>query len=386
MAFPLIGGRQWLGGFHYLCNLLRTLEQHAGEQIQPFLFLGDDLAEEDSAPLSALTGVTIIRHADFNSSAKSARLRLALLTGCDQVAARHFRQQGIDVAFEPAQFYGWRFPLATVAWIPDFQHRHLRHLFGFGAYWKRELGFRAQVLAKRQIMLSSEDSRRDCERFYPASRDRTHVVRFAVPSPATDGGAARAVADSYGLPQHFFFLPNQFWAHKNHLCVVRALHLLKQRGLDVVVAVTGKQEDARDPSHFPKILKLLDEWNLRDNFRLLGLLPYRHLPALMGSATALINPSFFEGWSTTVEEAKSIGTPLLLSDIPVHREQADGAARFFDPESPEALADALAQTVPLPAEQRAALRAAAEAQSVGRIQAFAAGFVELVAQAHQAHS
>lgn len=33
-----------------------------------------------------------------------------------------------------------------------------------------------------------------------------------------------------------------------------------------------------------------------------------------------VNPSFYEGWSTTVEEAKSIGVPLLLSDIPVHRE------------------------------------------------------------------
>ncbi len=39
-------------------------------------------------------------------------------------------------------------------------------------------------------------------------------------------------------------------------------------------------------------------------------------------STALINPSQFEGWSTTVEEAKSLGVKMLLSDLEVHKEQA----------------------------------------------------------------
>jgi glycosyltransferase involved in cell wall biosynthesis len=47
----------------------------------------------------------------------------------------------------------------------------------------------------------------------------------------------------------------------------------------------------------------------------------------MRASTALINPSLFEGWSTTVEEAKSTGTPMILSDLGVHREQAEGMAR-----------------------------------------------------------
>ncbi|TIN29445.1 hypothetical protein [Mesorhizobium sp.] len=42
--------------------------------------------------------------------------------------------------------------------------------------------------------------------------------------------------------------------------------------------------------------------------------------ALIGAADYLLKPSHIEGWSTTVEEAKSLGTPMLLSDIPLHRE------------------------------------------------------------------
>jgi hypothetical protein len=40
-----------------------------------------------------------------------------------------------------------------------------------------------------------------------------------------------------------------------------------------------------------------------------------------------------EGWSTTVEEAKSLEGPLILSDIPVHRVQASTVADVFDPRS-----------------------------------------------------
>ena len=51
-----------------------------------------------------------------------------------------------------------------------------------------------------------------------------------------------------------------------------------------------------------------------------------------GFASALINPSRSEGWSTTVEEAKSFGVPMILSDIDVHREQTGGTARYFGAE------------------------------------------------------
>ena len=56
---------------------------------------------------------------------------------------------------------------------------------------------------------------------------------------------------------------------------------------------------------------------------------------------SMINPSLYEGWSTTVEEAKSLGVPMLLSDIPVHREQAIGKAQFFDPHSVNDMASKL---------------------------------------------
>ena len=61
----------------------------------------------------------------------------------------------------------------------------------------------------------------------------------------------------------------------------------------------------------------------------------------MRASDAVLNPSLFEGWSTTVEEAKSLGKRVVLSDIPVHREQAPAGAVYFPPRNPKALADVL---------------------------------------------
>ncbi|TIP85862.1 MAG: glycosyltransferase family 4 protein [Mesorhizobium sp.] len=79
----------------------------------------------------------------------------------------------------------------------------------------------------------------------------------------------------------------------------------------------------------------------------LGLIPYNDVVALIGAADYLLNPSHFEGWSTTVEEAKALGTPMLLSDIPLHREQAPESL-FFAPDSAEALAQRLLEAAQRP--------------------------------------
>jgi glycosyltransferase involved in cell wall biosynthesis len=252
-------------------------------------------------------------------------------------------------------------------------------MFTRASWLKRELGFRAQILSGRLIMVSSADARAACERYYPGVAGRIFTVRFAVP-PATglDATTARRVADQYGLPDQFFFMPNQFWRHKNHLLVLEALALLKDQARPVTVVATGSQIDPRNPGHLQVIQRMVQDRALSDQFRNLGLVPQPHVAALMAGCAALLNPSRYEGWSTTVEEARSLGTPLLLSDIPVHREQAGASAVYFEPADPGALAKVLTDFLPLAADARDAARVAAQAEAEKRTQTFAEEFVKVV--------
>jgi glycosyltransferase involved in cell wall biosynthesis len=384
VAFTLVSGANWTGtgGYNYLVNLAQVLSMHAPDRVQMVLFVGTDAVAANVEPFVAMRSVEVLRVSTFNDAQRNQRLRQALLTGCDGAAADAFREHHIDVLFECAQFYGWRFPFPRIAWITDFQHRHLPDLFSFGAYWKRDLGFRAQILSRRHVMLSSEASRSDCETFFPRSMGRTSVVRFAMlpPIQSEDDGDA-AITSCYQLPERYFYLPNQFWKHKNHRTVIEALHILQQKGYHAVVAASGRAEDYRHPEHFAALQKLVRQYGLTDNFRFLGLVPRPHVFALMRGCTALINPSLSEGWSTSVEEAKSLGVPMLLSDLRVHREQAEDCAHYFDAERAGQLASLIARYEDLPDPSRRERETKAIATSQKRTNQFALDFSETVERA-----
>ena len=58
---------------------------------------------------------------------------------------------------------------------------------------------------------------------------------------------------------------------------------------------------------------------------------------------AVINPSRFEGWSSSVEEAKSMGKTVILSNIGTHIEQDPVNGYYFEPGDYFKLAEILVQ-------------------------------------------
>ena len=157
-----------------------------------------------------------------------------------------------------------------------------------------------------------------------------------------------------------------------------ALAILAQRGFDAVVCASGSTEDRRERGYFDQVMGQVRSRGLEKRFLHLGMIPLSHVYALLRACTGLINPSRSEGWSTTVEEAKSFGVPMILSDLDVHREQTAGTASYFGTDDPATLADHLMR-----------VSQDSDAPSVrsfvpghdDRVAAFAAGFVRLVQNA-----
>src|ERR1043165_3980525 len=96
IAFTMIGGRHWLGGDKYPPNLFRVLRTHGSGQIQPVLFVGDDVAESDLAPFATI-GYDIVRSPAFDRRRQHHSLASAMITGKDREAERIFQAHDIDV-------------------------------------------------------------------------------------------------------------------------------------------------------------------------------------------------------------------------------------------------------------------------------------------------
>jgi glycosyltransferase involved in cell wall biosynthesis len=152
--------------------------------------------------------------------------------------------------------------------------------------------------------------------------------------------------------------------------------VLKGRGINTNVVCTGNTRDLRSPNHFGDLLTHSHALGVGDLFKILGVVPYAEAQALMHNAVAVINPSYFEGWSTTVEEAKTLQKKLLLSDIAVHREQAPKYGLFFDPDDTEALANLMESCLKSPSS--ASTRLQVQSAYELRTSSFAKAYLQII--------
>jgi glycosyltransferase involved in cell wall biosynthesis len=344
LAFVDTADARWPGGMHYLKNLfvaLRSLDE--GERPEIALVTGAGSAHALGSFVDRLIPAPPEATSGSFWRRQAARLRRRL--GLDSAWALQavLRKHGADCLFSMVE-YGGRFDVPLVSWIPDFQH--LRAPEWFSA---EEIRFRNALYSRLasyagRVVLSSQDARRDFEQFAPDSRLKARVLSFVSHVPdGTYDSDPEWVCEQYDLPRRFFYLPNQFWTHKNHLVVLDALDLLKSRHEDITVVCTGSVHEYRAPMYFAELLAQVSRLKLRDRLIILGVVPHAHIFQLMRQSLALLQPSLFEGWSTTVEEAKSVGKRIVLSDIPVHREQNPPGAVFFDPRDPQSLARCLVE-------------------------------------------
>ena len=227
ICFPLIGGTVWMGGMNYLNTLLHVVTHELADFYSACLLVAPDEADLAREKFGTLDGVDIVVDRRVAGAGSGRRAVAALATGRDAAFAELVLEQGAALVFENARFYGHQFPVPVLAWLPDFQHRYLRDMFSAAAWWRREIGFRAQCAGGREILLSSHTAEKDCHRFYPRSAGHTHVARFTatldIPSTLERSKQIRA---AYRLPASFMFIPNQFWVHKNHRVVIESLKLL----------------------------------------------------------------------------------------------------------------------------------------------------------------
>ncbi|MDJ1471640.1 glycosyltransferase [Cytophagaceae bacterium DM2B3-1] len=250
----------------------------------------------------------------------------------------------------PADFFSM---VPKIYWIPDFQEHYLPQFFSAEDIEIRKKNQNAIAQSGSMVVFSSKDALKDFHSFFPHSKNKTHVINFAVSHEDYSGLNIDVLRQKYNLDTHYFFSPNQFWAHKNHIIVLKAIRVLLEKGLNnFIVAFSGKESDYRNPDYFQSLKDYVKTNGLEKNVRFLGFLDRKEQLKLMQNAIAVVQPSLFEGWSTVVEDAKAMNQYLIASDIDVHKEQLDRNAVFFNPQNENELAEKLIMFLETPPQKQ----------------------------------
>ena len=247
---------------------------------------------------------------------------------------------GADVLHFPMQV-GFRTAVPTIFAPQDLQHLHLPEFFTRREIARRERTYRALCERASIVTVMSSWGRDDIVARYGLAPEKVLVVPGA---PAIEAyrtpteSALTATRDRFGLREQFALYPAKAWPHKNHLRLVAALKLLRERGIEVPVVFTGAQGGLEAP-----VLAEATALGVADLVRFIGYVTPDELIALYRMARVMVFPSLFEGWGLPVVEAMLAGVPVACSTATCLPAVTGGAAELFDPLSVAAIADAVAR-------------------------------------------
>ena len=331
----------WMGGVIYILNIIRTLGFLEDEdKPEVILLYRKDLQrfvdEIDYPYFQAVRW-------DFPSASKG--YLKSWISGKNQFVDRVLGRFDLDALFPVLDF-----PVRTqsstrlISWYADLQHLHYPEFFSRRKRLERK--YRTLLILKNadHLVVSSEAVKKDFHRFFTVRPEmQWHTHHFVSVLNETEDLDIKAVREKYNLPEEYFIVCNQFHKHKNHKIVLEAIRLLKERGKYAHVAMTGKfPKDPASP-YLKELSRLVESHHLDGQLSFLGLIPRAEQLLLMKNAQAVVQPSLFEGWSTVIEDAKSLQAPVIASSLEVNKEQLGVYGTYFDPHDPEGLATLLEQ-------------------------------------------
>ncbi|MBK7130552.1 MAG: glycosyltransferase [Crocinitomicaceae bacterium] len=332
----VLGDERWAGGLYYPIHVLQTLQllTHT-DRPKVYVFYGNDSAKLNILKLN-LPDVEVIAYNQTPLISTFHKI-IRKIFKIDFITSSLAKKYRLDYIYPYNYNAKVRGPVIPIAWFPDFQHKFLPQFFT-----QKEINHRDHYLATfservHHIVFSSQTALKHYMKFYPESKAEIYIFKF-VSSVSNSLPDAESTKNKYQINKPFFMVANQFWKHKNHLIVIEALHLLNQKNrLSFDTVFSGKQ----DEPYFSEVKKLAVEFKLQNRVHFIGFIPREDQLCLMKESLAIVQPSLFEGWSTVIEDAKSLNKQVIASDIEIHQEQLENMGLFFKPNVSAELAELL---------------------------------------------
>ncbi|MFT4703247.1 MAG: glycosyltransferase involved in cell wall biosynthesis [Bradymonadia bacterium] len=325
------------GGATFQSTVVRALKKHGlGNHELVFVY-------EQHGPGGGLVapfgGLTITKERVVQLSQRVARLlgrdagRLQL--PLDRLLDAHDVEL---VWFVATAFRATDMPYIQTVW--DLQHRQqpwFPEVSAIQEWPLRERAYSDSIERATAVIVANSVAADELKRLYNATDDRIicapHPAPAVSPLPAEEAAAERR---SLGLgDESYVFYPAQFWPHKNHTTLLRAVALNNATRTPLRLVLTGSDKGNR--AH---IQAQAAELGLTDTL-FPGFVSDRALVALYQGAHALGFPSFFGPENLPPLEAFALECPVIAVDVPGMREQLGDAPLWVAPTDAAAMSDAL---------------------------------------------
>ncbi|MHB1389960.1 MAG: glycosyltransferase family 4 protein [Thermoleophilia bacterium] len=321
--------RQMTGVQHYAREVTRSLLSLPDKDISFMVFAGREGRAGADAGMPMTTS-----HFRADSPVKGLLWEQTLLV-------RMARQSGIDLLFNPANV------APVLPGVPSVVTIHDLAFLLFPEYFSRSFALYYRTMIPKvirhatSVITDSNSTRADLESRLGIPGEKISVIPLGV-SPAFRRAISPREKDEirrrYFLPAKYFLSISSLEPRKNLKGILAAYRLLPAqmtREHKLVIVGAGNRVFA-DPG-----LGAMLEQMPPGSVVTPGYVPDEDLPAIYRMATALVYPSFYEGFGLPVLEAMAASTPVITSNCSSLPEVAGRAAVVIDPGNIEELAAAM---------------------------------------------
>lgn len=145
------------------------------------------------------------------------------------------------------------------------------------------------------------------------------------------------IRKKYDLDCDYIFYPAQFWAHKNHIYILKALNILQNENSTSLGAIFS----GSDQGNLSYIKDMTKKFNLEKKIIFTGFVSNEEIKHLYLQSFALVMPTYFGPTNMPPLEAFNLNIPVLYSDLPGLRDQVNDAALLLDLNDPRSLVSSL---------------------------------------------
>ncbi len=207
--------------------------------------------------------------------------------------------------------------------------------------YKTKFTYSCQVADK--VIAISEQTKKDIVTYLEIDSKKIVVIPPSV-NPVFEKECSSveksSVRNKYKLPQNYLLFVATIEYRKNLINLLKALKLVDDKQKLVVV---GKHTN-----HMLKVKKALEELKLSHRVIFIHKVDFTDLPAIYQMAEVFVYPSLFEGFGLPIVEALCSKVPVITSNLSSMPEAAGKHSLLVDPESPEAISEAITKVLENP--------------------------------------
>ena len=279
--------------------------------------------------------------ASLNMGVPSAFIRRKIEVAC--LPARQVIGEHADLYITPSQDSVWSYAveIPSLAVVHDLMHRYERRfpeVSRYGRYRVREMHLRNTCKYAKGILVDSEIGKKQVCESYNVPPERVFELPYIPPKYIYEktGKEDQTFAERYSLPPKFFFYPAQFWEHKNHVRLFKALKSLERELPDLQLLLAGGKKNGYKESR-----RRVESLGLGERVHFLGYVPNEDLPGFYKRARGLIMPTFFGPTNIPPLEAFAMGCPVAASNVYGMPDQIGDAGLLFDPMDEDGITEAM---------------------------------------------